>query len=129
MKFETKYNVGDKVWLRRDDIESYITKHPYEEPRKILKACFREGYVNIIKVETSIFDKHPIISYVISDSHLNKDEDPEDFTLRQYNNVLYHGEENIFSNFDEVTNMIKETHKNVLNGLKGLAEQILKRYE
>ena len=129
MKFETKYNVGDKVWLRREDIESYITKHPYEEPRKILKACFREGYVNIIKVETSIFDKHPIISYVISDGHLNKDEDPEDFALRQYNNVLYHGEENIFSNFDEVTNIIKETHKNVLNGLKGLAESILKKYE
>ena len=81
MKFETKYNVGDKVWLRRDDIESYIKKHPYEEPRKILKACFREGCVNVIKVETSIFDKHPIISYVISDSHLNKDEDPEDFAL------------------------------------------------
>ena len=129
MKFETKYNVGDKVWLRRDDIESYIKKHPYEEPQKILKACFRKGCVNIIKVETSIFDKHPIISYVISDSHLNKDEDPEDFALRQYNNVLFHGEENIFSNFDEVTNMIKETHKNVLNGLKGLAEQILKKYE
>lgn len=129
MKFETKYNVGDKVWLRRDDIESYIKKHPYEEPRKILKACFREGYVNIIKVETSIFDNHPIISYVISDGHLNKDEDPEDFALRQYNNVLFHGEENIFSNFDEVTNMIKETHKNVLNGLKGMAEKILKSYE
>ena len=129
MKFETKYNVGDKVWLKRDDIESYIKNHPYEEPRRILKACFREGYVNVIKVETSIFDKHPIISYVISDGGLNKDEDPEDFALRQYNNVLYHGEENIFSNFDEVTNMIKETHKNVLNGLKHKAEQILEKYE
>lgn len=129
MKFETKYNVGDKVWLRRDDIESYIKKHPYEEPREILESCFSEGCVNIIKVETSIFDNHPIISYVISDSHLNKDEDPEDFALRQYNKVLYHGEENIFSNFDEVTNMIKETHKNVLNSLKHKAEEILKKYE
>lgn len=129
MKFESKYNVGDKVWLRRDDVESYIKEHPYEDLRKILKACFREGYVNVIKVETSIFDGHPIISYVIADGHLNKDEDSEDFVFRQYNNVLFHGEEEIFSNFDEVTNMIKETHKNVLNDLKYTVEKILKEYE
>jgi hypothetical protein len=29
MKFETKYNVGDKVWLRIEDVESFIKAHPY----------------------------------------------------------------------------------------------------
>lgn len=129
MKFETKYNVGDKVWLRRDDIESYIKAHPYEKPRKILKACFREGHVNSIKVETAILSKEPLVSYIISDSRFNEDDDPVDFALRQYNKILYHKEEDIFSNFDEVTNMIKETHKNVLNELKYTAEKILKEYE
>jgi hypothetical protein len=129
MKFETKYNVGDKVWLRTKNIESYIQANPYKDQQKILESCFREGRVNIIKVETSIFDNHPIISYVISDSHLNKDEDPEDFALRQYNKVLFHSEQDVFSNFDEVTNMIKEAHKNVLNSLKHKAEEILKKYE
>ena len=129
MKFETKYNVGDKVWLKRDNFESYIKAHPYEEPRKILKACFREGYVNSIKVEIDIFSKEPEISYIISDYRFNEDDDPEDVWIQTYGSQLYHSEEKVFSNFDEVKNMIKETHKNVLNGLKSMTEKILKKYE
>jgi hypothetical protein len=129
MKFETKYNVGDKVWLRTKNIESYIQANPYNEPQKILKSCFREGYVNCIKVETNIISHEPMISYVISDDRQNKDDDPEDASLRMYASVLFHSEQDVFSNFDEVTDMIKEAHKNVLNGLKGLAEKILKKYE
>ena len=129
MKFETKYNVGDKVWLRRDDIKSYIKEHPYEDSQKILKSCFREGYVNSIKVETDIFNKELIISYIITDEPFNENDDPEEKMLQTYGSKSYHGEEKIFSNFDEVTNMIKETHKNVLNDLKYIAEKILKKYE
>ena len=129
MKIETKYDVNDKVWLKTKNIESYIKEHPYEEPRRILEACFREGYVNCIKVETAIHGNEVFVSYVISNSHLNKNDDPEDMAFRIYDNVLFHSEQDVFSNFDEITNMIKETHKNVLNDLKGLAEKILKRYE
>jgi hypothetical protein len=129
MKFETKYNVGDKVWLRTKNIESYIQANPYKDQQKILESCFREGYVNCIKVETAIISKEPLVSYVISDMRLNKDSDPEDMAFRIYENVLFHSEQDVFSNFDEVTNMIKEAHKNVLNSLKHKAEEILKRYE
>ena len=129
MKFETKYNVGDKIWLRIKDVESYIKAHPYEDLQEILESCFCEGCVNAIKVETAIFRKEPLVSYIISDKRLNKDDDPEDVALRMYNSVLFHSEEEVFSNFDEVTNMIKETHKNVLNNLKHKAEEILKKYE
>lgn len=129
MKFETKYNVGDKVWLRRDDIKSYIKLHPYEDLRIILNSCFCEGYVNSIKVETGIISKKPLVSYVITDYRFTENDAPEDLALLNYGNQLYHDEEHIFSNFDEVTNMIKETHKNVLNDLKGIAEKILKSYE
>lgn len=129
MKIETKYDVNDKVWLRTKNIESYIKEHPYAEPRRILEACFREGYVNSIKVETVVLSKELIVSYIISDDPFNEDDDPEVKLLQTYGSQSYHGEDKIFSNFDEVTNMIKETHKNVLNGLKGLAEKILKRYE
>lgn len=129
MRFETKYNVGDKVWLRTQNIESYIQANPYNEPQKVLKACFREGYVKCIKVETGIISHEPLISYVISDKRWNKDDDPEDAALFSYENIFFESEEKVFSNFDEITNMIKETHKNVLNGLKGLAEKILKKYE
>ena len=129
MKFETKYDVNDKVWLRTKNIESYIKEHPYEEPRKILEACFREGYVNSIKVETVVLSKELIVSYIITDEPFNGDDDPEIKMLQTYGSQPYYSEDKIFSNFDEVTNMIKETHKNVLNGLKGLAEKILKNYE
>ena len=129
MKFETKYDVNDKVWLRTINIESYIKANPYEELQKILKACFREGYVTSIKVETVILSEEPIISYIISDERFNEDDDLEDKMLQTYGSQQYHSEDKIFSNFDEVTNMIKETHKNVLNGLKGMAEKILKNYE
>ena len=128
MKFETKYNVGDKVWLRIEDVESYIKAHPYDEPRKILKSCFREGCINCIKVETAIHGNEPLVSYVIS--RPDKDDDPDyDEILQNHKKILFHRELNVFSNFDEVTDMIKETHKNVLNGLKYAAEQILKKYE
>jgi ligand-binding sensor protein len=129
MRFETKYNVGDKVWLRLEDIESYIKAHPYDDPKKILKSCFREGHVNGIKVETHIFTKETLVAYIISNPQLNKDNGTEDVAFRNYSNRLYHSEEEIFSNFDEVTNMIKETHKNVLNDLKYITEKILKKYE
>lgn len=129
MKFETKYNVGDKVWLKIEDIESYIKAHPYDDLQKILNSCFREGHVNSIKVETVIRSNEYWVDYIISDKCLNKDDDLEDIAFRKYDFKLYHNEEDIFSNFDEVTNMIKETHKNVLNGLKGIAEKILKSYE
>lgn len=130
MIFETKYNVGDKVWLQIEDIESYIKAHPYAEPRKILESCFREGYVNAIKAETVIFSNETLISYVISNNRLNEGDEPDyDEILQNHKKILFHREKNVFSNFDEVTNMIKETHKNVLNGLKCLAEKILKRYE
>ena len=127
MKFETKYNIGDKVWLRLKNIESYIKEHPYEEPKKILKACFRKGHVNVVKVETGIFSKEPTawVSYIIS----NDCDSPEDRMLQTYDRQLYHNEENVFSNFDDVTNMIKETHKKVLNDLKCMSEKILKQYE
>jgi hypothetical protein len=128
MKFESKYNVGDKVWLRRKNIESYIKAHPYEEPQKILESCFHEGYVNVIKVETSFPHNEPFVSYIISNSHscLNDDALTDDIA---YKNRLYHNEDFIFSNFDEVTNMIKETHKDVLNNLRNQAEKILEKYE
>ena len=129
MKFETKYNVGDKVWLRLKNIESYIKEHPYEEPRKILEACFRKGHVNVVKVETGIFSKEPMTSYIISNNRFNEDDDSEDRMLQTYDRQLYHNEENVFSNFDDVTNMIKETHKNVLNDLKCMSEKILKEYD
>lgn len=129
MKIETKYDVNDKVWLRTKNIESYIKEHPYTEPRNILKACFQEGYVNSIKVETDIFNKELIISYIITDEPFNEKDDPEEKMLQTYGSRQYHGEEKIFSNFDEVTNMIKESHKNVLNGLKYIADKILKGYE
>lgn len=129
MKFETKYDVNDKVWLRTKNIESYIKDHPYEDPQKILKACFREGYVNSIKVETVILSKEPIVSYIISDDCFNEDDDPEIKMLQTYGSQPYHSEDKIFSNFDEVTNMIKEIHKNVLNDLKYMAEKFLKKYE
>jgi hypothetical protein len=130
MKFETKYNVGDKVWLRIENIESYIKAHPYTEPRKILETCFREGYVNAIKVETAIHGNEVLVSYVISDKRLNEGDDPDyDEILQNHKKILFHRELNVFSNFDEVTNIIKETHKNVLNGLKYIAEKILKKYE
>ena len=129
MKFETKYNVGDKVWLRLKNIESYIKEHPYEEPRKILEACFRKGHVNVVKVETGIFSKEPMTSYIISNNRFNEDDNPEDKMLQTYDRQLYHNEENVFSNFDDVTNMIKETHKNVLNDLKCMSEKILKEYD
>ena len=130
MKFETKYNVGDKVWLRIEDIESYIKAHPYDDMQKILKSCFREGYVNSIKVETAILSNEPLISYVVSNNRLNEVDDPNyDEILQNCKKILFHREINIFSNFDEVTNMIKETHKNVLNDLKHIAESILKKYE
>ena len=58
------------------------------------------------------------------------DDDPDyDEILQNHKRILFHRELNVFSNFDEVTDMIKETHKNVLNGLKYTAEQILKKYE
>ena len=129
MKFETKYNVGDKVWLRLKNIESYIKEHPYEEPRKILEACFRKGHVNVVKVETGIFSKEPMTSYIISNNRFNEDDDSEDRMLQTYDRQLYHNEENVFSNFDDVTNMIKEIHKNVLNDLKCMSEKILKEYD
>ena len=109
--------------------ESYIQANPYDEPRKILQSCFREGYVKCIKVETGIISHEPLISYVISDKRWNKDDDPEDAALYSYENIFFESEEKVFSNFDEITNMIKENHKNILNGLKGLAEKILKKYE
>ena len=71
MKFETKYNVGDKVWLITEDIESYIKAHPYDDLQKILKSCFREGYVKCIKVETGIYSHEPLNSYVISNKRWN----------------------------------------------------------
>ena len=129
MKFETKYNVGDKVWLMCENVESYIQAHPYDDPQKILKSCFREGFINCIKVETAIISNEPLVSYVISNDHLNKVNDPDDVAPRNYSRTLFHGEEKVFSNFDEVTNMIKETHKDVLNSLKCIAEKILKKYE
>ena len=129
MKFETKYNVGDKVWVRTTNIESYIKEHPYEEPQKILNSCFREGYVNSIKVETVIRSHEYWVDYIISRKPLNEGDDPEDLALQEYDKVLYHHEENVFSNFDDVTNLIKETHKNVLNSLKYIADHILKKYE
>ena len=129
MKFETKYNVGDKVWLMCEDIESYIKAHPYDDMQKILKSCFREGFVNCIKVETAIFSNEPLISYVISNP-LNEEDDPNyDKIFQNCKKILFHQEINVFSSFDEVANMIKETHKDVLNGLKYRAEQTLKKYE
>ena len=129
MKFETKYNVGDKVWLRLKNIESYIKEHPYEEPRKILEACFRKGHVNVVKVETGIFSKEPMTSYIISNNRFNEDDNSEDRMLQTYDRQLYHNEENVFSNFDDVINMIKEIHKNVLNDLKCMSEKLLKEYD
>ena len=129
MKFETKYIVGDKVWLRLKNIESYIKEHPYEEPRKILEACFRKGHVNVVKVETGIFSKEPMTSYIISNNRFNEDDNSEDRMLQTYDRQLYHNEENVFSNFDDVTKMIKEIHKNVLNDLKCMSEKILKEYD
>lgn len=129
MRFETKYNVGDKVWLRTEDIESYIKAHPYDESQKILQSCFREGYVKSIKVETDFHSNEVFVSYVISDKCWNKDYDPKDAVLYSYEDCFFEDEQKVFSNFDEITNMIKENHKIVLNGLKGLAEKILKKYE
>ena len=130
MKFETKYNVGDKVWFRGNNIELYIKEHPYKEPQQILKSCFHEGYVYKIKVEIGgILDNKPLISYIISNKRLNKGDDPEyGALLENCSDALAESEQDVFSNFDEVTNMIKEIHKNVLNGLKMMAEKILKNY-
>jgi hypothetical protein len=127
MKIETKYNVGDKVWLRCKDVESYIKEHPYEEPQKILESCFHEGHVNVVKVETSFLNNEPFVSYVISNTHTHLNNDP--LSDIAYKNRLYYDEENVFSNFDEVTNMIKEIHKDVLNNLRNQAEKILEKYD
>lgn len=130
MRFESKYAVGDKVWFRCNNIESYIKAHPYEELSKILKACFHEGYVYCINIETNIFTNEPLVSYVISDKCLNKDDDPVyEQSLQNWSTILSNPEQDVFSSVDEVTNMIKETHKNVLNELKYAAEQILKKYD
>ena len=94
-----------------------------------MEACFRKGYVNVVKVETGLFNKEPMTSYIISNDRFNEDDDYENNILQTYDRQLYYNEEKIFSNFDDVTNMIKETHKNVLNDLKCMSEKILKEYE
>ena len=75
-------------------------------------------------------DNEPLISYLISNKRLDKGDDPEyEALLENCSDILFESEQDVFSNFDEITNMIKETHKNVLNGLKMMAEKILKNYE
>ena len=123
MKFETKYNVKDKVfYLKHENIESYIKQHPYDDPLEILESCFCKDYVRTIYVEFDVCRNKPIISYFITpDCCMNKCSCPEDV------NIIY--EQDLFSNLDGIKNMIKETHKNILNNLKHKTEEILKKYE
>ena len=127
MKIETKYNVGDKVWFSCENnksIKSYIKEHPFEELQQILKSCcFREGYIKTIDVEVDIDSNKPVIFYFITSNKCCG------------NKCCYYGdgtqilERDIFSNLDEITNMIKETRKDVLIDLKYMTEKLLKEYD
>lgn len=123
MKIETKYNIGDKVWFSCENIKSiksYIKEHPFEELQQILKSCFREGYVKTIDVEVDVDRNKPCISYFITTNKCCGNQ------CGYYGNGTQILERDIFSNFDEITNMIKETQKDVLKDILNKNKEMYK---